>query len=191
MRTFWKPVVPYLILAVVCAAYLWPFVRGFNDAPDSGIYLNGADLVSQGAVPSRDFVELQGPGSFVWLALFFRLFGTTFETARVVLDGTGVALGLLAFWLARRLGATGFWAALFVVMTAVPVLPMNSPHYDSNLFGLAALAVFALFWDCGAAGWLCPRCCAASPHGLCSRRASTWLLRSCAVCFGGDFSGRG
>jgi len=150
-----KPAVPYLILAVVCALYLYPFVRGFNDAPDSGIYLNGADLVSQGAVPSRDFVELQGPGSFVWLALFFRLFGTSFETARVVLDSTGAALGLLAFWLSRRLGATGFFAALFVVMTAIPVLPMNSPHYDSNLFGLAALAVFLVFWDGGADTRVC------------------------------------
>jgi len=188
MRTFWKPavwhLVPYLVLAVVSAIYLWPFVRGFNDSPDSGIYLNGADLVGQGAVPSRDFVELQGPGSFVWLALFFRLFGATFETARVVLDGTGVALGLLAFWLSRRLGATGFFAALFVVMTAIPVLPMNSPHYDSNLFGMAGLAAFLLFWD-GAAGgfrWLVASAVLCGVTSLTLQQKGVYLAIALLVC---------
>lgn len=142
-----KPVVPYLILATISAAYLYPFVRMFCDAPDYGVFLNGADLVNQGAIPSRDFVEPQGPGSFVWLALFFRLFGTTLATARAVLDGTGTGMGLLAFYLSRRLGATGLFATLFVITLSVPLMPINSPHYDSNLFAFAALAVFLVALD--------------------------------------------
>ncbi len=152
-----KRAVPYLILAVVSAVFLYPFVRFFNDAPDAGVYVNGADLVRRGAIPSRDFVELQGPGSFVWLALFFKLFGTTLETARAVLNGTGVAIGLLAFYLSRRLGASGFFAALFVMVMTVPVSPINSPHYDSGLFALAALAMFlpARTWKLAASAALC------------------------------------
>lgn len=135
------------MVAVLAALYIYPFVRIFCDAPDAGVFLYGADLLNRGAVPSRDFVEPQGPGSFVWLALFFKFFGTTIETARWVLSATGVALGLIAFWLSRRLGATGVFAAVFVVMMSVPLMPVNSPHYDSNLFALGALAVFLSAWD--------------------------------------------
>ena len=145
---FWK----YAILAVVSALYLYPFVRSFSGSADYGVFLNGADLLNHGAIPSRDFVEPQGPGSFVWLALFFRLFGTTLATARAVLTATGVGTGLLAFYLSRTLGATGLFGALFVVVISVPLLPINSPHYDSNLFALAALAVFLAAWNEAAKG---------------------------------------
>jgi hypothetical protein len=157
----WKPALPYLILAVISALYLYPFVCSFNDALDAGIYLNGADLVNGGALPSRDFVELQGPGSFVWLALFFHLFGTTLATAQTVLIGTGTALTLLTFYLSRRLGATGFCAALFVAVISVPLLPINSPHYDSNLLALSAFTLFLLaldsvsIWQLAASATLC------------------------------------
>lgn len=142
-----KSLVPYLVLAAVSAVYLYPFVRSFSEAPDAGVFLYGADLVSHGAMPSRDFVEMQGPGSFVWLALFFRLFGSTLETARVVLAATGVSIGLLTFGLSRRLGATGLFAAIFAVVISIPLLPVNSPHYDSSLFALIALTVFLPVWE--------------------------------------------
>ena len=140
----------------------------FCDAPDFGVFLNGADLINHGAVPSRDFVEPQGPGSFLWLAVFFRLFGATLGTARAVLDATGVGMGLLAFYLSRRLGATGLFAMLFVLSMSVPLLPINSPHYDSNLFAFAALAVFLLAWD----------------QTLAGKEANTWLLVVTAVLCG-------
>lgn len=139
--------IPYVILALVSLVYLYPFVRAFTQTPDAGIFLYGADLVSRGALPSRDFVEVQGPGSFVWLAIFFRLFGSTLETARAVLDATGVAMAILTFWLSRRLGGTGLFAALFVLVISIPLLPINSPHYDSNLFALGALSVFLFAWN--------------------------------------------
>jgi hypothetical protein len=137
----------YSAVALIAAAYLYPFVRMFCEAPDYGVFLNGADLLNHGAIPSRDFVEPQGPGSFVWLAFFFRLFGTTLNTARLLLDATGAGIALLAFYLSRRLGAMGIGAALFVLSTSVPLMPINSPHYDSNLFALAALALFLLAWE--------------------------------------------
>jgi hypothetical protein len=140
----------------------------FCDAPDFGVFLNGADLINQGAVPSRDFVEPQGPGSFIWLAIFFRFFGTNLGTARALLTATGVGLGLLAFYLSRRLGATGLFATLFVVAMSVPLLPINSAHYDSNLFAFGALAIFLLAWD----------------QALDGRQPSAWLLAATAVLCG-------
>ena len=144
MRPFWKSAILYAIVAVLTAVYLYPFVRIFSDAPDYGVFLNGANLILHGAVPSRDFVEPQGPGSFLWLAGFFRIFGATLETARAVLSVTGVGIALLTFYLSRRLGGSGLFAVLFVAVTSIPLLPINSPHYDSNLFALAAFAVFQL-----------------------------------------------
>src|SRR5689334_24630307 len=83
--------IPYLLLAALSAAYLFPFVQILTWNPDEGIYLYGAQLAARGAIPGHDFVELQGPGSFYWLALFFKLFGTSIYTARAVLLLTGVA----------------------------------------------------------------------------------------------------
>ena len=122
-------------------------MRTFNDEPDAGVFLNGAALMMHGAVPSRDFVEPQGPGSFLWLALSFKLFGTTLETARTLLDATGVGIALLTFYLSRKLGATGILAAVFGLTISVPLLRINSPHYDSNLLALGALAVFLAAWS--------------------------------------------
>ena len=140
----------------------------FCDAPDFGVFLNGADLINHGAVPSRDFVEPQGPGSFLWLAVFFRLFGATLGTARAVLDATGVGMALLAFYLSRRLGATGLFAMLFVLSMSVPLLPINSPHYDSNLFAFGAFAVFLFEWD----------------QKLAGEEANTWQLVVTAILCG-------
>lgn len=156
-----RPLAIYLTVAILSVIYLYPFVRSLSDVPDSGIYLNGAYLVSQGLVPSRDFVELQGPGSFVWLAFFFRLFGATFVTAHGLLIATGTAMALLVLWISRRLGASGIQGAVFVLVISVPLLPINSPHYDSNLFALAALALFLAamkspsIWKLAASAALC------------------------------------
>lgn len=160
----------YLALAVVLAFFFYPFASSFSDAPDYGVFLNGADLLNHGAVPSRDFVEPQGPGSFVWLAVAFRVFGTTFGTARGLLMATGTGIGLLTFHLSRKLGGSGLLATVFVAATSIPLLPINSPHYDSNLFALAALAAFLMFWKRTAIKW--PLVLAAVLCGL-----TTWIIQ--------------
>lgn len=137
-----RNLLPYLVLAVVSALYLFPFMRSLTWNPDGGIYVYGAQRVLDGAIPARDFVELQGPGSFCWLALFFKIFGVSILTARAVLLLTGVATALLVFHLSRRIGGLGLFPALFVLVTSIPFGVMNSPHYDSNLFGLLSFAVF-------------------------------------------------
>ncbi len=149
MRSVWfsTKTLPYLILAAFAGIYLYPFVRELADSPDVGVFMNGAAMVAKGALPSRDFVEPAGPGSFFWLALFFRLFGTTLATAQTVLAATGVAITLLVFYLSRKMGGSGLFTALFVLAMSVPLGAHNSPHYDSNLFALVAFALFLRAWD--------------------------------------------
>lgn len=133
---------PYLLVALPAGAYLLLFVRILTATVDEGTYLYEAQLVAHGAVPFRDFPEPSAGGEFYWLALFFKLMGVSFLAARTALWITGVATVLLAFHIARRIGGTGIFAALFVAITSIPLMTMNSPHYESNLFALASLALF-------------------------------------------------
>ncbi|MGH9625846.1 MAG: ArnT family glycosyltransferase, partial [Bryobacteraceae bacterium] len=135
-------VIAYLFLALATTAYLFLFLRILTTDIDQGTYLYGAQMVAQGAVPFRDFPEVSTGAELYWVALFFKLFGASFLAARIALGITGVATVLVAFHLARRIGGTGIFAALFVAVTSIPLMIMNSPHYESNLFALVALAVF-------------------------------------------------
>ncbi len=154
-----SPAAAYCLVALLAGVYLLPFVRMLTTTVDEGTFLYGAQVVAQGGVPLRDFFEPSGPGSFYWLGMLFRLFGTTFLIARAALWCEGVATALLVFYLARRFGSSGFLPVLFVTATGIPWMVMNSPHYDSNLIVLVAVAVFfaaesrrraALFWAAGA-----------------------------------------
>ena len=134
----------YLITAFVSALYLFPFIRLFTWAPDEGISEYGAEVILRGGMPFRDFIELYPPGSYYWLALFFRLFGVTLFTARGLLLCEGVVTAVLVFFLSRRLGGTGLFATALLITTSIPIGVLNSPHYDANLFALAAFALFII-----------------------------------------------
>jgi hypothetical protein len=137
-----RAALPYVLMTVIAGAFLWLFVRILTTTVDEGTYLYGAQLVAHGAVPFRDFPEVSTGGELYWIAIFFKLFGTSFFSARAALWITGVATVLLAFHLSRRIGGTGVFAGLFVMATSIPLMIMNSPHYESNLFALASLAAF-------------------------------------------------
>jgi hypothetical protein len=158
----------YLALALLSAIYLYPFVRAIGNGPDSGIFLNGAAMVAQGAIPSRDFIEPTGPGSFLWLGLFFHLFGTNFATAHALLLATGVALTLLVFHLGR------LFPALFVLVMLIPLLAYNNPHYDSLVLVLAAFSVFLIAW------WKMLDDAQSQPYAL---LAAAGVLAGLASCF--------
>lgn len=130
------------MVALVSGVYFFLFVRILTTTVDEGTYLYEAQLVAHGAVPFRDFPEPSAGGEFYWIALFFKLMGTSFLAARTALWITGLATVLVAFYIARRIGGTGVFAALFVATTSIPLMVMNSPHYESNLFALSAVAVF-------------------------------------------------
>ncbi|MGI8958285.1 MAG: ArnT family glycosyltransferase [Bryobacteraceae bacterium] len=116
---------------------------------DEGTIVYGAQRVLEGQVPYRDFVEMMGPGSFYWLALFFKLFGLGWQVTRLYLLLTGVATALLVYSITRRFlrGAVSFLPALFTVILGQPFWPACNHHWDSNLFALATILCFLKWQD--------------------------------------------
>jgi 4-amino-4-deoxy-L-arabinose transferase-like glycosyltransferase len=131
------------VLAIT-AGYLFPFTRLLHRIGDEGTIVYGAQRVLEGAVPYRDFVEVMGPGSFYWLAMFFKIFGDTWQISRLCLLITGVGASLLVYWIARqylnRTAALIAW--LFFVILGIPLWPGCNHHLNSNLFALSAVAAF-------------------------------------------------
>src|ERR1700758_2375473 len=84
---------PYLLFVVGAGLYFLPFMRlvAQGGGGDEGILIGGAVRIIHGQVFARDFFEVVGPGTFYWLALFFKLFGVTFLVTRVCLFLTSLA----------------------------------------------------------------------------------------------------
>jgi hypothetical protein len=132
--------IAYLAVAVLTAAYLFPFVRVLWHIGDEAISLEGARRVLQGDIPGRDFVEVVGPGAFWWPALAFKTFGSSIVTAHALLWLTGIVLGVLAFHLARRIGGSASFCAVLLTAVSIPIWPGYCYHWDSNFFALLAFA---------------------------------------------------
>jgi hypothetical protein len=116
---------------------------------DEGLLVSGAVRVAYGQVFARDFFEIVGPGTFYWLALFFKLFGVTFLAERICLFVTSIGTGLLMYFLSRRI--CGRYSILPCVLLAGTsfgmVWPTISHHVDSNFFALLAVACTILWQD--------------------------------------------
>jgi hypothetical protein len=116
---------------------------------DEGTLIYDAVRVAQGQVPYRDFFEVMGPGTFYWVALFFKLFGVTWLATRLALVVTSVATALMMFFLTRRL-RTRFDTLPAIFLMAVLfgyIWPAISHHGDSNLLALFAFAAFVVWLD--------------------------------------------
>jgi hypothetical protein len=128
--------------------YFVPFLRVLSHDGDEGTLIMGAVRVVEGQLPSRDFFEVMGPGTFYWLGLFFKLLGTTWLATRICLMATTTGLTVLLYHLARRLerGSAALPAVFFV---AVSYHSWNavSHHTDSNLFALASFAALLSVLD--------------------------------------------
>ena len=139
-----------ILLLVLSSAYLFPFLRILWPIGDEGVVVYGAQLVTQGRVPYRDFfVENSGPASFYMLALFFKMFGTNWFAERLALLVVGVLTSALIFWMTKRVyrGPLAVLPAVIILMVCVPIWPAASYHLDSNLWALVATAAFMLWQD--------------------------------------------
>jgi len=138
-----------ILLFLFALIYLFFFLRVLWRIGDEGTLVYGAQLVAQGSLPYRDFFEVMGPGSFYWLALFFKLFGIHFWVARAVLLLTGALITLLIYWMTRRLyrGPLDLLPSLFFLVVSIPLWPGTSHHWDSDLFALLSVAAFFLWQD--------------------------------------------
>lgn len=151
----------YVIVALGSAAYLYPFLRVLWRVGDEGTLVYGAQRVAEGAVPYRDFFEVMGPGTFYWLAIWFRIFGASLWVARAEVLVTGVATTLVVFWLARRLRpGGGLLPAIVLLALTFPLWPATNHHWDSTLLALLSFAAFvswlenSRWWQLVAAGAL-------------------------------------
>ena len=128
-------------------AYLWLFRRYTSMEPDEGIVLEGAQRILRGEVLYRDFFSYFTPGSYYFLALLFKVFGSSFPVARTALVFFGGIYSTVAYLLARRvcsLVSATFVAAL-VMLTTLPYRFEVLHNWDSTLW--ACLAVYcAVRW---------------------------------------------
>jgi hypothetical protein len=139
---------PYVFVAACAVLYFFPFIRVLSQNGDEGTLIMGAVRVSEGQVPFRDFFEVMGPGTFYWLALFFKLLGTTWFATRVCLLVTTTAITVLLYYLVRRLRC-GRDAApvIFFVAVSFHRWKLISHHMDSNLCGMLAFAALVFGID--------------------------------------------
>jgi len=139
----------YAIFTLCASLYLLPFMRIIFAGTDEGTFLCGAERIVHGQVFARDFFEVMGPGSFYWLALFFKLFGVTFLASRICLFISSLGTALLMYYLScRECDRYRTLPCLILAGTYFGVLwPGISHHVDSNLAALLAVACMVLWSD--------------------------------------------
>src|SRR4051794_34221469 len=71
-------------------AYFACFLRILWRIGDEGSIIYGAERVSQGQLPYRDFFEVIGPGAFYSLAFWFKALGTSWLTTRIAIMVTAI-----------------------------------------------------------------------------------------------------
>lgn len=140
---------PYLVFAFAVSLYLIPFVRLVMRGTDEGILLMGAVRTCQGQLLGQDFFEVVGPGSFYWLALFFKLFGITFLASRICLFITSLGTALALYFLSRRICCRYQVVPCMIVFSTyfATFWPEISHHVDSNFFALLAVCCIVLWRD--------------------------------------------
>jgi hypothetical protein len=146
----------YFIFTFCACLYILPFMRLFMLGTDEGTLDYGAVRVVHGQVFARDFFEVIGPGTFYWLAAFFKLFGVSFLATRICLFLTSLGTVLLMYFLSRRVcGRYQILPCLLLAGTYFGGLwPAISHHVDSNFFALLAVACIVLWQDKHSTGLL-------------------------------------
>jgi 4-amino-4-deoxy-L-arabinose transferase-like glycosyltransferase len=114
---------------------------------DEGTFLTGAARIVHGQVFARDFFEVMGPGSFYWLAAFFKIFGVTFFASRISLFLTSLGTGVAMYFLTRQICSRYMvLPCILLAGTYMGVLwPGISHHVDSNFFALASVVCLVLW----------------------------------------------
>ncbi len=139
----------YMIFTIWACIYILPLIRFFLVGTDEGTLDYGAVRIVHGQVFARDFFEVMGPGTFYWLACFFKIFGVTFFASRICLFISSMGSALLMFFLSRRVCRS--YQALPSIILAGTIFsglwPATSHHIDSTFFALLAVACIALWRD--------------------------------------------
>jgi hypothetical protein len=141
--------VDYLIFTFCAGLYLLPFMRFVLLNCNEGSLVEGAVRIVHGQVFARDFLEVMGPGTFYWLAGFFKIFGVTFLAARICLFIVSLGTGLSMYFLTRRICAK-YWTLPCIVLAGTYFgmqWPGISHHVDSNFFALLSVACIVVWQE--------------------------------------------
>jgi hypothetical protein len=141
--------IPYAIFWLCASLYFLPFMRLLLGNGDEGLLIYGAVRIAHGQVFARDFFEVVGPGTFYWLALFFKLFGVTFAATRICLLVSSLGTALAMYFMSRRICKQ--YQVLPSILLAGTYFgsswPAISHHVDSNCFALLAVACIIVWLD--------------------------------------------
>ena len=137
-------VVPSLIVGLVIALPLRGVFRAPGPPMEEGFMLVFPERLLEGDIPNRDYLHLYGPGSIWTIAGFFKVFGVSLWTERVV--GLLQLVGLISAmtYIGARWGR--YIAALSGAITALIIIP---PIGVTALAWVGGIA-FAL-WSVGVA----------------------------------------
>ena len=124
--------------------FLSIFLRTSWRIGDEGSIVYGAQRVAEGAVPYRDFFEVMGPGTFYWLALWFKVLGTTWVASRLEVLATILGSVWAIYFITTReyRGRFALLPAFAYTVLSVPLWPGTNHHFDSNLWALLAVAAY-------------------------------------------------
>lgn len=136
----------YVVFSLCATLYLLPFMRVLLNT-DEGLLTYGAVRITQGQVFARDFFEIVGPGTFYWVALFFKVLGVTFFAAHTCLFITSLATALLIFALTQRIcDNSQVLPSVVIAGTSFGAIwPTISHHVDSNCAALLCVYLVT-FW---------------------------------------------
>jgi len=153
---------------------------------DEGIVLQGAQRILNGEVLYRDFFSFLAPASFYWMALLFKVFGSSILVARGALIVYGGIFSGLTYLLARRVCAR--WCALLVVylfaLTGLPYQFRALHNWDSTLWACLALYFAVRLLETPHWGFALAVGAFASLTCLCEQSKGAGLLLGLAAGFG-------
>jgi hypothetical protein len=130
-----------LLAGVVVQQLALPHTLGQSD---EALFLYESSRLLHGQALYRDVFEIITPGAYWAMALLFRLFGPTLDTARTASAVVSALIAVLVYAICRRLAVRpglALAAALVGPTLFAPAWPYASPHWVSTLLALLALGV--------------------------------------------------
>jgi 4-amino-4-deoxy-L-arabinose transferase-like glycosyltransferase len=145
-----------IAIFLITIAYLYLFRRYTSIEPDEGILLQGAQHILRGEVLYRDFFSFFTPGSYYFLALLFKIFGSSLLVGRVALVFFGAICSTLTYLLARRVCSrkSALFAAGIATLTAIPYRFEVLHNWDSTVWACVTLYAAVRWLESRHWGWV-------------------------------------
>lgn len=127
--------------------YLVPFVRVVQQRTDDGIFVEGAKRIVNGRIYSVDFFQMEGFGTFYWLAAVIKWVGSILLARSICLFVSSAVTMWCLYWLSHRIKLQNPFlpCVIFFATYFSELWPAISPHTDSNCLALLAVVLLVLW----------------------------------------------